>query len=44
MIAKQEVILFRVQLKYAESSVLYLVTVRIEKQDFEVGKMSKTNI
>ena len=42
--AKQEVSLFLVQSKYAQSKVLYLVRDRIEKQEYEVRKKFKTII
>ena len=44
MLAKQEVIIFRVQSKHAQAIVLYLIRVRIEKQDYEVRQKVKSNI
>ena len=41
MLAKQEMVLFWVQSKYAQSRVLYLIRVRYEKQDYEVQKNVK---
>ena len=42
MLAKNKVILFRVQSKYAQSRVLYSINVRIEEQDSEVQNKWKS--
>ena len=42
MLAKQEVIVFGVQLKYVQSGVFYLVRIKIEKQVYIVRQKMKT--